>query len=228
MNNVWVVGAALVGLSAAWPPETRWRPAVAGVGGLVIVAALWDGDLSRWSTNARTMLAAATVALVATATVNRPRPHVLGWLPVGASVLTAYLCVPETDHVVQLGLVVCCLAGAELITGRSVGPVAHSLVTAVAVWAALVGAVGRSSAVIVALGACAAAPLVGHVAVSRRQASIGAVWIVAGIVAARTGGIGTTRQAWIAVAAALVPAAAISVVCGGRWRQTSSPRRAPR
>jgi hypothetical protein len=136
-----------------------------------------------------------------------------------------YGCVPETDQMVAVGLMIVGLLAIELVTGVRSPPFVHALAAAIVLWSGLYGATGRGSAVVgtwfafwplalVALVTLLAGPVRPLVRVV-----IGAIGGIAALAVARTGGIDpATGPALVAVAVA-VPvslAAAFGVVAVSR------------
>lgn len=121
-----------------------------------------------------------------------------------------YGCVPETDQLKGVGLLVVGVLLLEQVAARRLPLGWHAIVTATIFWAAVYGATGRGSAVV---GGLFAIWPIALVAITRRgtpfvsAAGVAAAWLVA-----RTGGIQpTTAPAWFAVA--LWGGGSLLVVC---------------
>jgi len=227
------VGIVLLALAAVWPARVRVARVVLGaVGGAFLVASAWHASFgagrNRWAVVvAVAMGSVAVTALPALAPVVRWRGvGWLGWrwaLLAGAAV-AVYGCVPETDQMREVGVVV--VAGVAVEWLRRTPLPAPAVVAAwgLVAWSVLYGATGRPSALVGGLFALVA-PLAAGLAARRGAAValvIGGVWSVAAVVVARTGGIEPTlHPAVVAAVSAAVIAGAVSAVV---WRRWPSPR----
>ncbi len=219
-------------------PGAVVRLASGAVVGLAAVAASWDasnlGDRSRWWAVAAAIVLAVVLAgalPLARQLLERP-----GFLPLTALAWLAavYGCVPETDHVRPIAMLVGMVVLLELVSGEHM-PFGWQLGTmGVVLWAGLYGATGRQSALVGALfGAwpLLLGPLVATVTHLTR-ASQPVRWAVtvagvgAALVVARTGALEPTiGPAWRAVAvwgAASLAVALVLAWVGGRSRPVSA------
>jgi len=146
------------------------------------------------------------------------------WALLAGSAAAVYGCVPETDQMREVGVVV--VAGAVVEVVRRLPLPAPALVGAwgLVAWSALYGATGRPSALIGGLFALVA-PVAAGLAARRGFVAafrVGGVWAVAALVVARTGGIEpTTRPAVVAALVGALVAAAVSALV---WRRSPSVR----
>lgn len=225
---------AVLALAACWPRDSapvRWL--LGGAGGALLVAATWhatfEGRANDWAVPAVVLLAAAAVAtlpaLTDAASVFGVRWLGWRWLMLGGSAAAVYGCVPETDQMRDVAVVIAAGAAAEWVRRAPLPAAAFTAAWGLVAWSALYGATGRPSAVIGGLFALVAPLAAGLVA--RRSdlvsVAIGVVWALTALVVARTGGIATTTSP--AVAAAIVGAllaAGISAVLWCRCRPRSS------
>ena len=200
---------ALLALATVWP---RWRSAQALIGvaaGGLLVASVWDASF-----DGRHVQWAVPIAVVAAVTLWWSAPLAqqrLAAVPGGAwwvllgSAAAVYGCVPETDHLREVAVVVCAGGVAELLLRRQLPAGAVVAAAGLVEWAALYGATGQARALVG--GLFALTPLVAVAVVSGasrwRSACTAAVWVVAAVVMARTGG----------VADSLPPAVVAAVVC---------------
>jgi hypothetical protein len=121
-----------------------------------------------------------------------------------------YLCVPETDHLREVGVVVAAGAVAEVLLRRRLPAAALVAAVALVEWAALFGAAGQARALVG--GLFALAPLVAVAVVPTRGRwpgpLVAVVWLVAAAVMARTGGVAHSLSTTL-VAAGVCAAAAV-------------------
>ena len=147
-----------------------------------------------------------------------PRAHAslvqLGgaWWMLMGSAIAVYACVPETDQMREVGVVVAAGGLAEVLLHRRLPTPALVAAMAFVEWSALYGATGQARAL--AGGLFALAPLPAVAAVARLLESraapswlfpaVGGVWVGGAVVMARTGGIATS----------LTPATEAAAACG--------------
>jgi hypothetical protein len=137
--------------------------------------------------------------------------------------LAIYLCVPETDQMPTVALMVVMLAGIEIVTRQPSAPAVQLVAAGIVLWAGLYGATGRSSAIVGTLFAFWPFVLVGGVTLGlrwrerppARRPQRWAIEVTGGIAAiavARTGALEpTVRPALVAVG---IAAGVSIVVCG--------------
>lgn len=182
----------------------RARLALGAATGLAAVALSWNasdlGQRSRWWAAATALLLAAVLAAAwPSARKLLPRP---GAVPLVALAWLAavYGCVPETDHVVGVAMLVAGLALLELVADEYL-PFGWQLgIMGAVLWAGLYGATGRQSALVGALfGAwpLLLGPTVAMLSRSRRAPQwvswlVAAVGTGAAFAVARTGALATT------------------------------------
>jgi hypothetical protein len=175
------------------------------------------------------------VAIIAVAVlVAESLPELESVLPWPGAVMIALLvtlaaiygCVPETDHLPQIGVVLAGFGALEIGSRRSRGIVWHALAATLVLWAAVFGAVGHDRAFVGGLFAFWPTVLVAVVAlvvprfVRAAPAARAAVFVcggVAALVVARTGAleVGRTkaaRSAAVTGVASLVAALLIAFV----------------
>lgn len=221
------LGIALLALALVWPRQgaLRWVVATAGAGALVasVRDASFAGRDNGWAIGA-----AVAVALAGRWAVPHVRGALAGggcWWVLLGSVAAVYGCVPETDHLREVAVVVALGGAVEVLCSRQLPAPALVAAFALVEWSALFGATGQARAI--AAGLFALSPLVAVAVVAalapgrgRPPAAwlpwaVGTTWVLAALVVARTGGIATSlppsTRAVLAgtVAAALVSAALV-------------------
>lgn len=140
----------------------------------------------------------------------------------------AYACVPETDQFHELWVVLLAGLATETLGVARLPPAVFTAGWGLVAWAAIYGATGWPSAAVGGLTALLV-PLAAAVAAQRRGGWAGvavcAVWTVAAMVVARTGGISESwRTALVAAAAGVAGAVAISVWIASSRRWPAAPR----
>ena len=225
-------------LTAPAAPAAVVRLASGAVVGLAAVAISWDagglGDRWRWWAAAAALVLAVVLAgalPLARQLLGRP-----GFLPftVLAWLAAVYGCVPETDHVLPIAMLVGMVVLLELVSGEHM-PFGWQLsMMGVVLWAGLYGATGRQSALVGALfGAWPVllGPLVATVTHLTRASqpvrwAVTASGAAAALVVARTGALEPTiGPAWRAVAVWGSASLAVALVlgwAGGRRRPVSA------
>ena len=189
-----------------------WQTNVGGGGrlalgagtGLAAVALSWnDSDLGQrsqwWAAAAAILLAGALAAVLPAARTLLPRPGtvpltVLAWLA------AVYACVPETDQVIGVGILVVVVAMLEFVAEEYLPFGWHLGIIGVVLWAGLYGATARQSALVGALfGAWPVAfvPLVAVLSPLGRaplwlRVVLSGIGVGAALVVARTGALATT------------------------------------
>lgn len=198
----------VLALAVVWPRHRLLRMAIAAAGAVLLVMstrqASFEARHNEWAVVAGV---GAAVALWWAAPRAHERLALWGaaWWALLGSAVAVYGCVPETDQMREVGIVVAAGGVAEVLL-RSRLPTPSLLAAAAYVeWSALFGATGQARAL--AGGLFALTPLVA-VAVVRSRArwsspAVAVVWVVAAVVMARTGGIATS----------LPPAVRASAVC---------------
>jgi len=199
-------------------PRPRW------LGGSLAVAAAAGLVWSTWSASFQHRDNAWAVAVVmvlvpvlwwAMPRVQQRLSAVGGaWgLLLGAAV-AIYGCVPETDQMREVAVVLCAGCLAETARRRPLPQPALAAASGLVAWSALYGATGRPSALVGGLFALLAPVAVAVVPARRRWVpwTIGVVWSGAAVTVARTGGIATTLSAAVAWAAAAGAIACIATI----------------
>ena len=229
MTEPWrALGIALLALAAVWQARpTLLRLVVAAGGGAAVLSATWQdsfaGRSNGWAVPVMVLLAMGAAWFVPQleAHAEPTASWRLGWrwalLAAGAAAV--YGCVPETDQIPEVGVVVAAGLVVEVVRRTPLPAAALVAAWGLVAWSALYGATGRPSALVGGLFALVAPIAAG--AVARRgwwcSAGVGVVWAVAALVVARTGGIATElRPAVIAAGVAAAVATAVSAVC---WRR---------
>ena len=221
-------------------PSLRARLLIGFGAGALVVALGWDdSDLGAraqwWAIVAAVLVAMAVAAALPVARELMPQPGMVP-LTVAVSAAAVYGCVPETDPMFGVVLLVVSLAGGELVSRRQAPLAFPALACFLVLWAGVYGATGRKSALVGALFACWPVVIVPLVSVVLTRAG-GRVpepvwWMVAGLggaaslVVARTGALAdTVGPALVAVAvwggASLVAALVLTTLSAalGRRRQ---------
>ncbi len=205
---------AVLALAVVWPRvrPVRWLLAVAG--GALLVAALWDASLS-----GRHVEWAALLAVVVAVTIWWAAPLVHErlaspgvWLVLLGSVGAVYLCVPETDHLREVAVVMAAGAVGELLLRRRLPAPAVVAAAVLVEWAALFGAAGQGRAIVG--GLFALAPLVAVAVVPKggrwRAEAVAVVWLGAAAIMARTGGVANSLPPAVVAAAACAAGATLA------------------
>lgn len=148
-----------------------------------------------------------------------PQPGAIPGLALAAAAAT-YLCVPETDQFKGVALLLLGVGLVEVVSREVLAPAWHALLFAVVLWAGLVGATDRGSAVVGAVFAGwvlvlpAATWRLPGTRSTRRHKGVAGLGTVAALVVARTGALGAhVRPAVIWSLAA----AGVSVVMALLW-----------
>lgn len=218
---------ALLALATMWP---RWRwvqGALATGAGVLLVAAVWDVSFAgrdlMWAVP---VSVGAVVGVWWAAPVAHTRlPLATTWVLLAGCAGAVYLCVPETDQMREVAVVAVGGGVAELLLRRRLPVPAVAAAWAFVLWGALFGATGRPSAVVG--GLFAVLPLVAVAVVAARCTRVrlvivGAVWVAAAAVMARTGGLAQslTDALLTAAACAAVASLASAVLCRPALRAT--------
>jgi len=214
-------------LTRTWPPLARL------VGGAVLGAVIAQYAVSTDGPAWRVAAAAAVLGVVALGAPATARAATLGGAPAWAlaTAVGLYVGVPETDHVIGVGVGLAAFVVAEL-TGRARADGAAVVALGAAlVWATLQGAGGREPALLAAFGAfglLAVWPLVGALPGPRRAlapaplrpALVAAAHAVAAVVIGRRGAVTDERVDVVLFAVAGLAALVIVVrlVTGGGRR----------
>lgn len=225
---------ATLALAVCWPralAPVRWLLGAAG--GVCLVVATWDATFAGrdhdWAVVATIVLAAAAAIVLPSLA---PAADVFGvrwlgwrWLMLGGAAAAVYGCVPETDQMREVAVVVAAGAVAEWLLRSPLPAAAYAAAWGFVAWSALYGATGRPSAVIGGLFALVAPVAAGVVA--RRSdfvsVAVGLVWSITAVVVARTGGISmTTRPAVTAAMSGAIVAGGLSAVLWSRRRLAAS------
>jgi len=223
----------LLALAACWPsrlPPARW--ALGGAAGACMVAAVWhatfEGRSNGWAAIAVVAASVAAVALLpqlpGTARALRVHWHGWRWLMLVGVAAAVYGCVPETDQMREVGVVLVAGALAEWLLRQPLPPAAFTAAWGLVAWSAMFGATGRPSALIGGLFALVA-PLAAAVVAPRRASVavwVGVTWGATALVVARTGGIATTTGP--AVRAAVLGAVVAVAISAALWSR-ARPRR---
>ena len=207
-------GIALLSLAVVWPHRTARRFLVAVVGGCALVGSAWGVSFG-----GRSLSWAALLALLVAVAMwwAAPRAHEAlpswgaAWWVLLGSAAAVYGCVPETDQMREVAVVVVAGGVAEVLIRRRLPTPALLAAMALVEWSALYGATGQGRALVgglFALTPLIAVAVVGHVAGHvasppvRWLPSAGAgVWVATALVVARTGGIATSLSPAVMAAA---------------------------
>jgi hypothetical protein len=207
---------ALLALAAVWPTARRWRVAVAALGAVLLVASTWDAAFAHRAHEwALVVGVVAAIALwwAAPTAHERLRVRGLAWWTLLGSAAAIYACVPETDQMREVAVVVAAGGAAEWLLHRPLPTTALVAAASYVEWSALYGSAGLARAL--AGGLFALTPLVAVAAspTDRRAPLVALTWIGAAGAVARTGGVASSLPpAVAAVAVGAVCAAAVSAV----------------
>jgi hypothetical protein len=163
----------------------------------------------------------------------------IAWTPgevpalLGLAAIAIYGCVPETDQMPTIAVLLAGLALVELITRTPSAPVVHAMAFALVLWSGLYGATGRESAIVGALFAFW--PLVLVLLVCHRPGRaqprpiirwvIGMIGGIAAVAVARTGALEPTiGPALVAVAIALPTSLTVALVVDSLARRVDGRR----
>jgi hypothetical protein len=212
------LGIVLLALACVWPVRTwqRWVVAAAGAAALTISArdASFVGHDNSWAVLLAFVVALAGWWAVPHARIALARFGGSWWVLLG-SAAAVYGCVPETDQMREVAVVVAAGGVVELLLHRPLPAAALAAAFGLVEWSALYGATGQARALagglfaltpLVAVGAVACL-LAGDQRTPRRwwlPWAVAATWVAAALTMARTGGIATS----------LPPAAWAAAVCG--------------
>lgn len=194
--------------TGVWPVKVGagGRVALGAATGLAAVALSWNasdlGNRSRWWAAAAAILLAAVLAgALPLARRLLPRPGALS-LTVLAWLAAVYGCVPETDHVIGVAMIVAGIAALEFVASEYL-PFGWQLgIIGVVLWAGLYGATGRQSALVGSLfGAWPVllGPTISMLPQLRRAPhwvpwAVAAIGTAAALAVARTGALATTIE----------------------------------
>lgn len=212
---------ALLALAVVWPTRRLLRVPLAAAGAVLLVKSTWRPSFeARHNEWAVVVGVGAAVALWWAAPRAHQRLALWGgaWWALLGSAVAVYGCVPETDQMREVGIVVAAGGVAEVLLRHRLPTSALLAAAAFVEWSALFGATGQARAL--AGGLFALTPIVA-VAVVRdgsrwRSPAVAVVWVVAAVTMARTGGIATSLPP--AVWASAVCAAAASLLTLGLVR----------
>ena len=227
-----VVGVALLALAVVWPHRRLVQALLAALAGAALMAACWHPSFENRSGNWWAVGAAMLVSVALWWAVPRLRTGFSmpgsRWVLFVGSAFAVYCCVPETDQMWEVGLVIAAAVVAEVLRQRVLPTPVDAAVAGLILWSALFGATGRPSALVGGLFALMPLVAVPAVMAARPALAVGRlrwrwalaiVWIGAAIAVARTGGIArTAAPAWIAVvcvtAAALLASELLARLAG--------------
>lgn len=202
----------LLAVAALWPSRrlVGGGLAVAGAAGLV-----WSTWAASFQHRDNQWAVGAAVVVVAAQWWAAPRVHVRlsraggAWGLLFGSAIAVYGCVPETDQMREVAVVVCAGGLVEALRRRPLPNPALLAASGLVAWSALYGATGRPSALVGGLFA-----LLPFIAVASTPSRrwwlpwlVGLVWSGAAVGVARTGGIATELSTAVAWAAAFGGAA---------------------
>lgn len=193
-------------LLAGWVLSESWGPSRLG-------------DPERWWAVAG-VLATAGVLAWALPELRRllPRPGDVP-LVLGSVLLAIYLCVPETDQIPRVALVVTVVVIGEAVSRRPLPMVLLAIVAADVMWAGVFGATGRQSALVGMLVAWWPVVLLPLAAAWRPTVVDRGTWFrglivtigaIAAIGVARTGALEPTVTPAIVAAAIAIPTSAVA------------------
>ena len=226
--DVRIVAFALAALASVWPPRRRTRLVLFAMSGMAIIGAAWSATFSargqEWAIPVVVVLAiglgwAVPILFRAFTTPMYP------WVLFAACWGAIHLCVPETDHLTEVGVALACIGVAELLIRRRLPQPVWSAATAALLWSAVYGSSGQSRAIVGGLFAVVPFVAVAAIVLVNRTAAMSearlwlvtTIWIAASWTVARTGGIAdTAAAAWVSVAIASAIAVPLSVVIGHR------------
>lgn len=224
------LAVALLGVAAVWPPARALRVTLGAVAGAALVWSVWDatfhgpftdGEASNaWVLPAMVLLAGVAAAVLPS--LPSPAGVWLGWrwLLLVGSATAVYGCVPETDQMPEVAMLLLAGAAIEQLRRRPLPAPALLAAWGVLAWSALYGATGRPSALLGGLFALLP-PLTAAVVGGRDarcSAFVGALWVGAAVAVARTGGISPrSAPAVLAVAIGALVAGSLSALLWRRW-----------
>jgi hypothetical protein len=195
-------GIALLALALVWPDTTAGRVPLAIAGGFALTASAWgasfDGRSLMWAAVAAVVVAVAMWWSAPPAHASLAKWGCAWWVLLG-SAAAVYGCVPETDQMREVAVIIAAGGVAEVLTRRRLPTPALLAAMGVVEWSALYGASGQGRALVG--GLFALTPLIAVALVASRNSparavwlpyAIAGVWVVAAVVVARTGGIATS------------------------------------
>jgi len=221
---------AALALAVVWPARVQLRVPLALAGAVLLVMSTWQASFearnNEWAVVAGVGAAVALWWAAPRAHERLARSGCAWWALLGSAV-AVYGCVPETDQMREVGIVVAAGGVAEVVLRRRLPTAALLAAAAFVEWSALFGATGQARALVG--GLFALAPLVAVAAVREgarwRSQAVAVVWVIASVAMARTGGIATSLPPAVQ-ASALCAAAASLLTVGMVWidRRCARPR----
>ena len=221
----------MLALALVWPRRVIGRLVLALAGGAALPLAAWGASFDGRSLAWAAVLAVFTaVAMWWAAPVAHRELRLWGaaWWVLLGSTAAVYACVPETDQMREVAVVVAAGGIAEVLTRRRLPTPALLAAIGFVEWSALYGATGQGRAIVGGLFALTPliAVAVAATVVSRDEGAgvlpyaVATVWLATALVVARTGGIATSlTPAVVSALAGTVVAAAVSAALVGRARR---------
>jgi len=205
-------GLALLALAVVWPRQTVRRLVLAVAGAVALTWSAWGASFDGRSLSWAVVLAVLTAVAMwwAAPLAHRALPSwgAAWWVLLG-SAAAVYACVPETDQMREVAVVVAAGGIAEALTRRRLPTPALLAAMGFVEWSALYGATGQGRALVGGLFALTPLIAVAVVAtvVSKDDRGglllylVAGVWVTTALVVARTGGIATSLTPAVMAAA---------------------------
>ncbi len=205
-------GLALLALAFVWPRPIIGRLALAVVGAVALTLSAWgasfDGRSLSWAVVLAIVVAIAMWWAAPLAHAALPSWGAAWWVLLG-SAAAVYGCVPETDQMREVAVVVAAGGIAEVLTRHRLPTPALLAAMGFVEWSALYGATGQGRALVgglFALTPLIAVAVVTTVGTGAKRAAplpyaVVVVWVATALVVARTGGIATSLTPAVTAAA---------------------------
>lgn len=219
-----VVAIALAALAAVWPSKSSTRFILFAVVGALIVNSTWTATFVArnldWAMIFVVFMSVGLgwAVLMLYTTFTTP---MYTWVLFAGCLGAIHVCVPENDHINEIGLLFACAGLAELLTRRRLPVSVWTAAVTAMMWSAIYGSSGQSRAIIGGLFALVpviAVAMYVYWAGSSPANSESARWLIAVIwlasawTVARTGGIAESADAaWVSVAIAAPVATILSL-----------------
>lgn len=146
-----VVAIALAALAAVWPARSSMRLVLFAVVGALIVNSTWSATFAArnldWAMIFVVLMSVGLGSAVVTLYTTFTTP-MFTWVLFAGCLGAIHVCVPENDHINEIGLLFACAGLAELLTGRRLPLAVWSAAVTAMLWSVVYGASGQGRAMI--------------------------------------------------------------------------------
>jgi len=206
-------GLAVLALAVVWPRPRLGRSVLAVAGAVALTWSVWGasfvGRSLSWAVVLAILVAVAMWWAAPLAHDALPSWGAAWWVLLG-SAAAVYACVPETDQMREVAVVVAAGGIAEVVTRRRLPTPALLAAMGFVEWSALYGATGQGRALIG--GLFALTPLIAVAVVASADSRedrrggllpylVAGLWVATAFVVARTGGVATSLTPAVMAAA---------------------------